>query len=713
MRGRANSRIPALVAAKFSKANNVIDAPLRELKSLPRLLDAIPHIAWSAGPDGRIDFISRKSQNDYASSSRDLLGEAWFNYVHTDDKERVVAAWVDAKGLPAPYKDEFRLELPNGGYGWVCVRGTPETAPDGKILGWIGTCTDVTDRVVAREALEESERLYRSVLQSSPDCIKVLNLKGQIELMNSPGLDIMQIEDFEQIRGAFWDSLWPKEMRASVRAALAKALDGETARFNGFCPTAANTPKWWDVIVTPMRGSDDKVSRLLVTSRDMTADKKKSQDLAWTSEHDALTSLPNRRAFQNRLHAAALRAMNSGEKLGLLIVDLDHFKHVNDSLGHAAGDALLTEFSARLRQSVRDTDFVARVGGDEFAVVMENVRDGTDLLRTGNSISERLRAPLKIEGRVLSSGASIGGALFPDDATQANELFKVADTALYALKSEGRGGIKLFKSHMREEAQRVSSQLSLARIALTEASVVPHYQVKVDLRSRQARGMEALLRWKHPQRGMQPPETIQEAFKDYGLASKIGDLMQCKVFADIRMWRRQGLKFGRVSINAAPVEFLRDDFAEQFIARMCRYGVDPSLIELEVTEHVLMERGSQYVARALMMLKEQGIRIALDDFGTGYSSLSHLRDYPVDVVKIDKSFVEKMGKDREIEAIVRAVVNLASSLNIKSVAEGVETAEQAELLELAGCNLGQGYLFGRAVDAEVVALSHNFRSAAC
>lgn len=607
---------------------------------------------------------------------------------------------------------KFRLRLPDGSYNWVSVQGKPELGKDGEVIGWFGACIDVTERVLAREALEESEQLYRSVLESSVDCIKVLNLKGQIEIMNTPGLCIMEIENVEQVRGAPWASLWPQDMQGRVSAAVAAAADGQTARFSGFCPTAANTPKWWDVIVTPMRCADGQVRRLLATSRDMTADRKKSQDLAWTSDHDVLTSLPNRRAFQNRLHAATLRAMGSGDKLGPLVIDLDHFKHVNDALGHPAGDALLKEFASRLRQCVRSSDFVARVGGDEFAVVMENVSSAADLLATGESISTRLKAPLTIEGRVLSGGASIGGAMFPDDATHANELFKLADTALYALKAEGRGGTKLFQSHMREEAQRVSSQLSLARIALTAASVVPHYQLKVNLETQQAQWLEALLRWKPPGRGIQPPETIEEAFKDYELASKIGDLMQRKVFADMRMWAREGLNVGRVSINAAPVEFLRDDFAERFLERLRHYNIEPSQIEVEVTEHVLMERGSQNVARALSLLKSEGIQIALDDFGTGYSSLSHLRDYPVDVVKIDRSFVARMGKDREIEAIVRAVVNLAASLNIESVAEGVETREQAHLLKLADCDLGQGYLFGRAVEAEVIAASLRTRAAA-
>jgi EAL domain-containing protein (putative c-di-GMP-specific phosphodiesterase class I) len=232
--------------------------------------------------------------------------------------------------------------------------------------------------------------------------------------------------------------------------------------------------------------------------------------------------------------------------------------------------------------------------------------------------------------------------------------------------------------------------------------VEPHYQQKVDLMTGRIAGFEALLRWRHKTRGIQQPDTVAEAFKEYELASKIGDLMQRKVFRDVRGWLNQGRSVGFVAVNAAPAEFLRDDFAERLLKRMQEHEIPPHLIEVEVTEHVFLERGSDFVGRALKLLATKGVRIALDDFGTGYSSLSHLRDYPVNVVKIDRSFVEKIAAEPEIRAIVCAVIDLAKSLNIEVVAEGVETEEQRALLIKDGCQLAQGYLFGRAVHADEV-----------
>jgi diguanylate cyclase (GGDEF)-like protein/PAS domain S-box-containing protein len=610
------------------------------------------------------------------------------------------------------YQNQFRLRRRTGEYRWALVTANPEKGPDGEVRRWIGTCTDIHDRMVAEAALAEKERLYRSVLEASADCIKILTLDGRLQLMNEPGLKLMEVPDFARLEGKFWWEAWPTEMQPTVRDSVKAAARGDTVRFSGFCPTAGGKRKWWDVVVTPIRCGSDEVSGILAISRDSTVERQKSEELAWASEHDSLTSLPNRRAFQKRLQAAALRAMQNQTKVGLLLIDLDHFKHVNDTLGHAAGDAMLKEFGRRLKQNVRSADFVARVGGDEFAIIVENVRSGYDLLTVSSKAVAALNAPLRLQGRALSGGASIGGATFPDDADCANELFKLADTALYALKAEGRGGTKLFHAYMREEAQRVASQLSLARDVVDESTVAPFYQPKIDLRARTTIGFEALLRWRHPSRGLQPPDTIEEAFKDYELASKIGGLMQSKVFADLRTWNSKGLGFGRVSINAAPAEFLRDDYAERLFERLEKHEIDPSALEIEITEHVLMVHGTKYVSRALAELRRAGITIALDDFGTGHSSLSHLRDFPVDVLKIDKSFVQQLGVDPEISAIVAAVIDLAKSLRIQSVAEGVETEAQADLLRATGCNVAQGYLLGAPRGAEVVEQQLGRRAAA-
>jgi diguanylate cyclase (GGDEF)-like protein/PAS domain S-box-containing protein len=553
-----------------------------------------------------------------------------------------------------------------------------------------------------RSALHDSEALNRSILESSADCIKIISSDGSIELMNAPGLCAMELDSPYQVMGRDWPSLWPAAMQSSVRDALDQARGGAPARFTGFCPTALGSPRWWDVVVTPMRSEDGTVVRLLAISRDITVTRAAAEELRRASEHDWLTGLPNRRAFESHLQAATLRAMESGSAVGLLLIDLDHFKHVNDTLGHAAGDLLLKTFSRRLRESVRAQDYVARLGGDEFAVILHRVQDEAELLDAGRSILSRLHDPIVFDGRMVSSRASIGGAMFPRDAGCANDLLKHADTALYALKASGRGGTKLFHGYMREQLQLAATQLSLARIGIADRTLLPVYQSKVELGSGRIIGFEALMRWQHPTRGLQLPDTLAEAFKDYELASAIGEQVQQRVLGDIAEWTERSLAFGRVSINAAPAEFLRDDYAERLLDRLADQSIPPRLIEIEVTEHVFLDRGADYVSRALQALHDAGVVISLDDFGTGYSSLSHLRDFPVDIVKIDRSFVAKVTLDPEIAAIVTAVIDLAASLSIDVIAEGIETTDQASFLQIAHCSFGQGYLFGRPVLADEV-----------
>lgn len=659
------------------------------------------------GADGRPRLINARFCEILGRSAEDLKTCALKDYTHPDDLGWNAALLKKKQQDGTPFQIEKRYLRPDETVVWCLVNVSFVRGVSGEAESIIVVAEDITDKKAAETEVKASEALYRSVLDASVDCIKILDLEGRLQLMNGPGLCAMEIAEFETVKDLQWIEMWPSESRSAVRTAVADGLAGKTARFTAFCPTAKQTPKWWDVVVSPMLDDGGRVTRLLSISRDITTARSAAAEIKWASEHDELTGLANRRAFEARLQASTIRAMQSGGLVGLLLLDLDHFKHVNDTLGHAAGDRLLSVFGKRLKQCVRGGDFVARLGGDEFAVILE-VNDGElDVLAVGQSIIDRLREPITFEGRVMSAGASIGGSLFPMDARTANELFNNADTALYALKDSGRGGTRMFHQHMREQAQLVSSQLSLARNAINQESVEPHYQQKIDLRTGEIAGFEALLRWHHATRGIQQPDTVAEAFKDYELASRIGELMQRRVFNDMRGWLSADLPFGFVAINAAPVEFLRDDFAERLLASMRSYGIPPQLIEIEITEHAFLERGSDFVGRALKELSHEGVRIALDDFGTGSSSLSHLRDYPVDVVKIDRSFIDKVTSDPEVRAIVCAVIDLAKSLKIEVVAEGIETQDQYRFLTRQSCDMGQGYLFGRAVPAGEVPLLLN------
>lgn len=417
---------------------------------------------------------------------------------------------------------------------------------------------------------------------------------------------------------------------------------------------------------------------------------------------DPLTGLANRTQFFNAAEREIARAKRLSEQLAVVLLDVDHFKLVNDTLGHDVGDELLRAFAERLREGVRSSDIVARLGGDEFGIVMGSMSGQAEVARLVESLTERLRDPIIYNGQVVECRASVGASIYPVHADNLEELFKDADLALYEAKSAGRGSVRVFEPDMRSIMQERVSMVSKARMALNEDRILPFYQPKVSLHTGQVIGFEALLRWEHSEKGIQLPDTIAAAFDNVDVATGISERMLGCVIADMRRWLDEGIAFGHVGINASAIEFGHNNFAERVLERLAAANIPARYLEIEVTERVFLGRGAEYVGRALDLFSSAGVRIALDDFGTGYASLSHLKKFPVDVIKIDRSFVRDLADDPDDAAIIRAVANLGRSLGIKTVAEGIETAQQAAFVAAQGCDEGQGYLFGRPAPATVV-----------
>jgi diguanylate cyclase (GGDEF)-like protein/PAS domain S-box-containing protein len=570
---------------------------------------------------------------------------------------------------------------------------------DGEIRGVIGVSRDITEAKAAEHALAESEALNRSIVEASIDSIKLLDLSGTILFVNSPGLTGLERKE-DALVGCHWLELWPAEVREAAEAALWKAREGGIGRFSAPRPTTCGLLKWWDVVVSPVPDEQGVPLKLVAIARDVTQHKTSEERVRWSATHDALTRLPNRLLFQERLAQAIAEAEEGGAgKVGLLHLDIDHFKQVNDSLGHDAGDMLLKTLAERLRDAVRAGDTVARLGGDEFAIVLPGISSAAHVTRVVDKILDRLKEPFVHAGRILDCRASIGASIWPDHGNSSEDLLKSADIALYMEKSNGRGGVVLFQPAMRADLQRRASMVSLARDALGKGRVLPYYQPKVDMRSGRVVGFEALLRWRDPHGRIQRPGAIAAAFEDLEVAAAISDRMLDCSIADMGRWRSQGLDFGHVALNAAAADFRRNDFAERILARLSEAGIPAYCFQLEVTETVFLGRGAEYVERALKLLSDAGATIALDDFGTGYASLRHLKQFPVDVIKIDQSFVRDLEADPDDTAIIRAVLNLGQSLGIKVVAEGIETRIQAKRLEALGCDYGQGHLYARAVSS--------------
>jgi diguanylate cyclase (GGDEF)-like protein/PAS domain S-box-containing protein len=664
-----------------------------------KTLDTIPQMVWTMAADGSDEYYNSRWIEFTGASVGD--GVSRLELVHDDDRETARTAWRRSFEGGEPYEAKYRLRHVSGNYRWVLSRGHPEVDAAGKIVRWYGTCTDIHEQVIAQDALRASEAANRSIIEASPDCVSLLDMEGNIVFMNDASVTALQLKSPRDLIGLPWGDMFPGSARGPAKLAVKQALAGRQSHFSASQPSP-DGHKWWDVVVAPIRQPGAGQSGLLAIARDITHQKSAEDRVRWAANHDALTQLPNRTLFQRSLDRQLGEASDTGGRFTVLMMDLDNFKRTNDALGHDAGDALLIEFATRVRQALRADDIVARFGGDEFAVVLNNVGTEEEVEDAVASIAAALKAPCMFDGKLIDIRTSIGACSYPHQGTTRTELLKNADIALYVAKGAGRGVHKLFAPEMRAEMQNRMSMLSVAREALSQELIEPHYQPKYDLRTGELDGFEALLRWQHPTRGLQGPDTIAAAFEDATLAAEISDRMIDCVIRDMRGWQDKGVRFEHVAVNAAAAEFKRGDFAERVLERLHRAHLSPRCLQIEVTETVFLGRGAEHVEEALRLLASEGVQVALDDFGTGYASLSHLNHFPVGVIKIDRSFIKNLEASAHDAAIVRAVINLGRSLGIKIVAEGVETAAQAALLRRYRCHSGQGYLFGKAEAAATV-----------
>jgi diguanylate cyclase (GGDEF)-like protein len=425
-------------------------------------------------------------------------------------------------------------------------------------------------------------------------------------------------------------------------------------------------------------------------------------ELDHRAHHDTLTDLPNRILLQDRLSQAIDLAQRQGKQLAVMFMDLDQFKHINDSLGHAVGDQLLQSVAQRLAGCVRQSDTVSRQGGDEFVVLLPQVEHAEDAALSAQKLLVALAPPHRIDRFDLHISISIGISLYPDDGQDAETLIKSADTAMYHAKENGRNNYQFFAPSMNARAvQRQSIEASLRR-ALERQEFVLHYQPKINLHSGAIVGVEALIRWQHPERGLLPPAQFVPIAEDSGLIVPIGRWVLSEACRQTQAWLQAGLPAITVAVNTSAVEFRAPDFLENIRSTLATSGLAPRSLELELTESVLM-RDAEATNAMLHALSELGIKLAVDDFGTGYSSLSYLRQFPIDTLKIDQSFVNQITHNPDDATLVSAVISMGKSLKQRVIAEGVETPEQVAFLRDQQCDEGQGYYFGRPVAAEALA----------
>jgi diguanylate cyclase (GGDEF)-like protein/PAS domain S-box-containing protein len=603
-----------------------------------------------------------------------------------------------------------QIEIPRSAH----AQATRTTLYQTILLGLlVGGFTIVAMLLVARSRRLNADRLslesrYRAIIEQAQDGLLVADARtGEIVDAN-PAVQQQLGFTLDELRGRSVLSVLrgPNDSQDPVIATLARVEPSRGIELVQWLKDGRQMDV--EVSCVPIESRDRRLVSYLM--RDLSERKKaqsqllaNQQRLDKLANHDHLTGMPNRLFLQAHLPEAITRCQETGQMLAVLFLDLDRFKHINDSRGHEVGDKLLQEIAKRVRAAVRPADIVVRMGGDEFVVVLHKVNSPDEVGVAATRINEVLSAPVMIDGRALVATVSIGVSLYPRDGTSMGELLKHSDTAMYQAKDLGRNNFQVFSPQMeRELKERVTVESSL-RTGLKLNQFDVHYQPIIDIHSRRVAGLEALLRWKHPTQGFVSPDRFIEVAEETGLIIPIGQFVLDRIGTDINQWREQGAHLVPVSMNVSAVQLERTKLRELIQQAMSRNRFGPQLIQLELTEGSLFEnRSGDFREDALAALRDLGVKIAIDDFGTGYSSLSYLKRWRVDSLKIDRSFVREIATDPSDHAIVSAIVAMARSLNITVVAEGIETWQQLEILRNMGCSLAQGFLFAKpcpAVDA--------------
>ena len=560
----------------------------------------------------------------------------------------------------------------------------------------------------------ESEKLHRYLVNSSPDLIYILDAEGRITFLNDRVEEILGFHKDELLGQHFSVLVYPEDLPL-VRHAITERRTGERAsrnvelRFR--CKTVSDSPRYFNanelsVELSAMGMYSDtgpgvvrKFQGTYGVARDITERKKAELIINYQAYHDLLTGLPNRALFRDRLGLAIAQARRSKEMLAVMFIDLDRFKLVNDTLGHVAGDELLQAVSTRFKGCLREGDTMARVGGDEFMLLLSSLNGRADAEMVARKLVNSLQEPFHIDGQELFVNVSIGIALHPEHGKTIDNLIKHADIAMYQVKGHNKNGYGFYADDMHESISRHLSLESGLRKALEQEQFRVYYQPQVNVLTGEIIGFEALIRWEHPSRGLLQPAEFIGLAEETGLISPIGDALMHSVFKQIRTWDAAGLPPVRMGINLSSLQIEQYGFVDAIRTALAHYALPGERLEIEITENVIM-RDMENVVHTLRELSSYGITIAIDDFGTGYSSLSYLRKLPIHTLKIDRSFVNDIRGNLDETSIIRAIVAMGQGLGLNLIAEGVETQHQLRRLQSLGCNSMQGYIFCKPVKAE-------------
>lgn len=684
---------------------------LRSSEALFRAMsDASPLGIFVSDGQGRCVYTNAAYQKISGLTFEQTLGTNWSVAIHPDDRERVLAEWYSAALGEDSFQTEFRFLQKDGSIVWTRVNSAvidKGTKPQGRVK----TVEDITERRsaesvlrAAEEALFEEKERAQVTLNSIGDAVLCTDLLGNVTYLNLvaermtgwPRQDALgqPLEEvFRIISGTTRQvAANPAQQAITEDKIIGLAADCVLVRRDGLELGIEDS-------AAPIHNRDGRVVGAVIVFHDVSESRAMALKMSHLAQHDLLTDLPNRVLLTERISQAIGLARRHHKQVALLFVDLDHFKQINDSLGHSIGDQLLQLVADRLTTCVRATDTVCRQGGDEFVILLAEIAQPEDATLVAEKLLAAFSVPHLIGEHELYVTLSIGISVYPDDGSSVETVMQNADMAMYHAKAVGRNNYQFFRAQMSTDAVRRQIIESSLRRALKKREFLLHYQPQIDLASGAMSGIEVLIRWLDPDHGLIYPMEFLPIAEECGLVVPIGRWVLREACRQLKVWLESGLAAVPVAVNMSAVEFRHKDFLDGIALILKETGLPPCYLELELTESILMDHAESAAAR-LDALKSMGVRIAIDDFGTGYSSLSHLKRFPISTLKVDQSFVGEIGSDADSATIVDAVIGMGRNLKYRVVAEGVETHEQLAFLQTQKCDVGQGFLFSQPLSAE-------------
>jgi diguanylate cyclase (GGDEF)-like protein/PAS domain S-box-containing protein len=670
------------------------------------LVERIPAVSYVAELDeiGTIRYISPQVEQllGYPPEAFAPPSELWYDLVHPDDRDRVLAEAARVFREGREYECEFCMVAADGREVHVWERVTIIRDDAGEPLFTQGVVVDITELRRAETALRDERDRAQRYLDVAGTIIVVLDRDERVALLNRAGHELLRFVEGQPVGRNWFDLCVPERDRAGARATFQALIAGRLAPTTESYENAVVTQDGEERVImwhnTVLRDEDGEVTATLSSGLDITERRRADDRIAHLAYHDGLTGLPNRALLGMHLELAIARARRADRSVALVYLDLDDFKLVNDSFGHATGDDLLREVCSRLEARRRASDLLARQGGDEFLLLIADV-DG-DAYAVARAAAEgllgTLAEPFSVQGSEFHLRASVGISVFPRDADDAETLLRHADAAMYQAKTAGRGGVRTWSGEQRHPFERLSMTTRLRR-ALDRDELVLHWQPIVAPATGALEGLEALVRWEDPDRGLVPPGDFIAVAEETGLIDQLGRWVLDAICRQRLAWRSVGVD-PVVSFNVSPYELRRGDFAADVLDCVRRHGLEPEGLVMEITESTAMAGGVRTEAQ-LRELAAAGLRIAVDDFGAGASSLGRLQKLPVQILKLDNSFLTGVPADAQASGLVRAIVDLSAALDARLVVEGVETEAQRDFLVSAGCPLAQGFLLGRPAPA--------------